>query len=46
MIVGYYKSRREVIDPMTVFEMTSEDNMILVYYKDGNYKGFNKIKIE
>lgn len=46
MIVGYYNNKRYPLDIMSIWQITSELGILLVYFKDGNYKSFNKITIE
>lgn len=46
MIVGYYKGKRTPIDMYSVWQITSELGGLLVYYKDGNYRSFDKITVE
>lgn len=46
MIVGYYNGKRIPIDILTVWQITSELGELLVYFKDGNYRSFNKITVE
>lgn len=45
-MTGYYKDKKYNIDINNIFEITSEDNLVLVYFKNGDYKGYNKITSE